>query len=61
MDTVQIEGTDGRTHEVPAAEADRFRTGNDGRTLTDEEWDETKRREAISPEDLLHLVPEECR
>lgn len=46
METISVNG-----HDVPAAEADRFFNGRDGSPLTDEQWDEDKRRRENAPQD----------
>ena len=54
----KIKGRDGRVHEVPDREVDRFRNGRDGSALTDEDYDEMVAREQA---DNDHLVPAEFR
>jgi hypothetical protein len=45
-------------HRVRASEADRFFDGKTGERLTDEQWDESKRRREA---DNIALVPKEFR
>lgn len=46
------------SHEVPEHEADLFRDGENGETISDAEWDEQKRR---LEGDNTQLVPEQFR
>jgi len=41
---VEIIGSDGRPHRVHAAEADQFYDGRTGELISDEDYDESKRR-----------------
>ena len=41
---VEIIGTDGRKHRIPAARADEFFDGRTGLLISDEAYDEDKRR-----------------
>lgn len=52
-ETIQIDG-----HTVNAHDADLFFHQNDGRRLTDAEWDEIKR---VRADDSLDRIPEEWR
>ena len=58
VESVEIVGLDGRVHTVQADQADLFRNGHDGGPLTDQEWDEQKRR---LDRDNSDLIPEEFR
>lgn len=43
-DYVEIIGTDGRPHRVPAARMDEFVDGRTGQLISDADYDESKRR-----------------
>lgn len=55
---VPLVGVDGKVHMIPADHADDYRHGSTGAALTDEQWDEQKRRKEANHD---HLVPERFR
>lgn len=57
-ETIELLGTDGRTHTIDARDADLYRNGRDGTATTDEQYDETKARLAA---DNSQFLPEGLR
>lgn len=55
---VPFVGRDGKTHMVDSSRMDEFVDGRTGEPISDEEYDESKRRLEA---DNDHLIPEEFR